>query len=75
MEFKTLYQRLKPEVKTKLVESAGKYPATVGPLLKTLKDECCYLNLTYGDLLTLFGHGTDNQVPHLSDVSNLFEVS
>ena len=47
---KTLFERLKPEIKEPLVNDIEKYPTTIGNLIKTLKTKKAITDLTLGEI-------------------------
>ena len=49
----TLYQRLKPELKSVLTTSAVKYPSSVNSLITLLSDTDFYQDLKIGDVSTI----------------------
>lgn len=73
MEFKSLFERLRPEVRAKLEDGATKCPHSVGSVIETLRSSYSYLELSYDTLSIIFLHGTSIISPKFSDVSDLFE--
>ena len=50
MTMKTLFERLKPEIKETLLKEQTKYPTLVGDLIKTLQDNVAVTEMKLGDL-------------------------
>jgi hypothetical protein len=54
---KTLYERLRPEVKERLEEDYEKYPATIGDIIDALKSKHSFIILTINEAFQLIEHG------------------
>ena len=58
-EFKTLLQKLKPEIRTVIESDRKRYPHMVSGLLERLDKVFVVLDMTYGDALTVMGYYRD----------------
>jgi hypothetical protein len=58
-EFKTLLQKLKPEIRTFIESERAKYPNMVSGLLERLDKVFVVLDMTYGDAHTMMNYYTD----------------
>ncbi len=47
---KTLFQRLKPEIKEPLLKDLDKYPRLIGGIIETLKTKKAITDLTMGEI-------------------------
>lgn len=70
MTMKTLFERLKPEIKETLLKEQTKYPTLVGDLIKTLQDNVAVTEMKLGDLSSVsnFAPGYVNQITQLYDM-------
>ena len=68
---KTLWKRLSKENRNKLKVSAIKFPHSIGPLIKALKTEYTYFDLTFEHILWLLQETTGEQTT-ITNVDNLF---
>ena len=70
MTMKTLFERLKPEIKETLLKEQTKYPTLVGDLIKTLQDNVAVTEMKLGDLSSVsnFAPGYVNQITELYDM-------
>ena len=70
MTMKTLFERLKPEIKEKLLKEQTEYPCLVGDLIKTLQDNVAVTEMKLGDLSSVsnFAPGYVNQITELYDM-------
>ena len=55
---KTLFQRLKPEIKNKLLSEQSEFPTLIGDLLKTLNENVAVTEMKLGDLTSVSNFGT-----------------
>ena len=69
---KSLLERLKPEIKSNLLESQDEFPNLVGGLITSLEDNVAITELTFGDInnLTTF---SPTSVFSLLEVYGMFE--
>lgn len=69
---KSLLERLKPEIKSNLLESQDEFPNLVGSLISSLEDNVAITELTFGDInnLTTFA---PTSVLSLLEVYDMFE--
>lgn len=67
---KTLFERLKPEIKEKLISEETQFPTLIGDLKKTLIENVAVTELKLGDLTSLsnFSSGWVNQISELYDM-------
>ena len=67
---KTLFQRLKPEIKNKLLSEQSEFPTLIGDLLKTLNENVAVTEMKLGDLTSVanFAPGYVNQIGELYDM-------
>ena len=67
---KTLFERLKPEIKEKLITEETQFPTLIGDLKKTLIENVAVTELKLGDLTSLsnFSSGWVNQISELYDM-------
>ena len=67
---KTLFERLKPEIKEKLLSQQEEFPTLIEGLLKVLNDNVAVTEMKLGDLtsLTNFAPGYVNQISELYDM-------
>ena len=67
---KTLFERLRPEIKNKLLSEQKDYPYLVGELLEVLNEEVAVTSLKLGDLTSL-----SNYAPtHISKIIDLYDM-
>ena len=69
---KTLWKRLSKDSRNKLKVSAKMYPHSIGPLIKALKTEYTYFDLTFEHILWLLQETTGEQTT-VSNVDKLFD--
>lgn len=67
---KTLFERLKPEIKEKLLLEQSEFPTLIGELLEILKENVAVTEMKLGDLTSLsnFSPGYVNQITELYDM-------
>ena len=67
---KTLFERLKPEIKEKLLSEKSEYPSLIGGLLTVLKDNVAVTEMKLGDLSSVsnFAPGYINTISELYDM-------
>jgi len=70
MTMKTLFERLKPEIKEKLLKEQTEYPHLIGDLIKTLQDNVAVTEMKLGDLSSVsnFSPGYVNKITELYDM-------
>ena len=71
-EIKTLFERLKPEIKEKLISEETEFPTLIGDLIKVLEQNVAITELKLGDLTNLsnFKEGYTNKISELYDMFN-----
>ena len=71
-DIKTLFERLKPEIKEKLISEETQFPTLVGDLKKTLIENVAITEMKLGDLTNLsnFSDGWTNKISELYDMFN-----
>ena len=71
-DIKTLFERLKPEIKEKLISEETKFPTLIGDLKKTLIENVAVTEMKLGDLTSLsnFSDGWTNKISELYDMFN-----
>ena len=71
-EIKTLFERLKPEIKEKLISEETEFPTLIGDLKKTLIENVAVTEMKLGDLTNLsnFSDGWTNKISDLYDMFN-----
>ena len=71
-DIKTLFERLKPEIKEKLISEETKFPTLIGDLKKTLIENVAVTEMKLGDLTNLsnFSDGWTNKISELYDMFN-----
>ena len=71
-EIKTLFERLKPEIKEKLISEETEFPTLIGDLKKTLIENVAVTEMKLGDLTNLsnFSDGWTNKISELYDMFN-----
>ena len=57
---KTIYERLKPEIKASIKKDFDKYPATTGALIENLQKATFWSELTMGNISTIITHSHDS---------------
>ena len=69
-DIKTLFERLKPEIKEKLISEETKFPTLIGELKKTLMENVAVTEMKLGDLTSLsnFSNGWVNSISELYDM-------
>ena len=67
---KTLFERLKPEIKEKLLSEQSEFPTLIGELLEILKENVAVTEMKLGDLTSLSNFSPDyvNQITELYDM-------
>ena len=67
---KTLFERLKPEIKEKLLLEQNEFPTLIGELLEILKENVAVTEMKLGDLTSLSNFSPDyvNQITELYDM-------
>ena len=72
MRMKSLLERLKPEIKSSLLESQDEFPNLVSSLISSLEDNVAITELTFGDInnLTLY---SPTSISSLLEVYDMFE--
>ena len=70
MTMKTLFERLKPEIKEKLLKEQPEYPTLIGELIKILQDNVAVTEMKLGDLTSVsnFAPGYVNQITELYEM-------
>ena len=71
-DIKTLFERLKPEIKEKLISEETQFPTLIGDLKKTLIENVAVTEMKLGDLTSLsnFSSKWVNQISELYDMFN-----
>jgi len=69
---KTLLERLKPEIKTTLLDEQEKYPNTVGELLEVLGEEVAVTQLTLKNINNLSDF-SPNRVSTILEIYDMFD--
>ena len=71
-DIKTLFERLKPEIKEKLISEETQFPTLIGDLKKTLIENVAITEMKLGDLTNLsnFSDGWTNKISELYDMFN-----
>jgi len=69
---KTLFERLKPEIKENLLNSKDKYPTLCNGLIKILKEKVGITDMKFGDLNHLSDF-SPTRVNTVLDFYNMFE--
>lgn len=69
---KTLFERLKPEIKEKLLSEQSEYPSLIGDLLVVLKENVAVTELKLGDLSSLTNF-SPNWIVQISELYDMFE--
>ena len=69
---KTLFERLKPEIKEKLLSEQSEYPSLIGDLLVVLKENVAVTELKLGDLSSLTNF-SPNFIVQISELYDMFE--
>jgi len=67
---KTLFERLKPEIKEKLLSEQEQYPVMIEALIKVLKSEVAVTEVKFGDLNYLTNFSPD----WISQIIQLYEM-
>lgn len=67
---KTLFERLKPEIKDKLLSDIGEYPTLVNGLLEVLESNVAVTEVKLGDLSSLSNFSPD----WINTISQLYEM-
>ena len=57
---KTIYERLKPEIKASIKRDLDRYPATTGQLIQNLQKANFWSELTMGNVSTIITHSHDS---------------
>tara|TARA_B100000900_G_C20174616_1_gene551323 strand:- start:201 stop:425 length:225 start_codon:yes stop_codon:yes gene_type:complete len=71
-DIKTLFERLKPEIKEELILQQSQFPTLCGDLIKLLKENVAVTELKLGDLTNLsnFKEGWTNKISELYEMFN-----
>ena len=69
---KNLFQRLKPEIKDKLLSDIQEYPTLVNGLLEVLENNVAVTEVKLGDLSSL-SNFSPNWVSEISQLYEMFE--
>ena len=71
-DIKTLFERLKPEIKEELILQQSQFPTLCGDLIKVLEQNVAITELKLGDLTNLsnFKEGYTNKISELYDMFN-----
>ena len=69
---KTLFERLKPEIKEKLLLEESEFPSLIGGLLTVLKDNVAVTEMKLGDLSSL-SNFTPGFVSQITELYDMFE--
>ena len=71
-DIKTLFERLKPEIKEELILQQPQFPTLCGDLIKVLEQNVAITELKLGDLTNLsnFKEGYTNKISELYDMFN-----
>jgi predicted component of viral defense system (DUF524 family) len=69
---KTLYDKLRPEYKTKLKEIHSKYPSTYKSLVEDLQSHYFWLDLTVSKASSLLTHVDPYKIFGIDALNNLF---
>lgn len=67
---KTLFERLKPEIKEKLLLEQSEYPTLIGDLLKILNENVAVTEMKLGDLSSL----TNFAPTYIGMITELYEM-
>jgi len=67
---KTLFERLKPEIKEKLLKEQEEFPTLINGLLKVLNDNVAVTEVKLGDLSSLSNFSPD----WISTISQLYDM-
>ena len=71
-DMKTLFERLKPDIKEQLILQEPLFPSLCGDLIKLLKENVAVTAITLGDLSNLsnFKEGYTNKISELYEMFN-----
>ena len=71
-DIKTLFERLKPEIKEELILQQSQFPTLCGDLIKLLKENVAVTEMKLGDLTSLsnFSSKWVNQISELYEMFN-----
>tara|TARA_B100000085_G_scaffold48647_1_gene41933 strand:+ start:1056 stop:1280 length:225 start_codon:yes stop_codon:yes gene_type:complete len=71
-DIKTLFERLKPEIKEELILQQSQFPTLCGDLIKVLEQNVAITELKLGDLTNLsnFKEGYTNKISELYEMFN-----
>ena len=71
-DIKTLFERLKPEIKEELILQQPLFPSLCGDLIKLLKENVAVTAITLGDLSNLsnFKEGYTTKISELYEMFN-----
>ena len=71
-DIKTLFERLKPEIKEKLISEETEFPTLIGDLKKTLIENVAVTEMKLGDLSNLsnFKEGYTTKISELYEMFN-----
>ena len=71
-DMKTLFERLKPDIKEQLILQEPLFPSLCGDLIKLLKENVAVTAITLGDLSNLsnFKEGYTTKISELYDMFN-----
>ena len=70
--FKNLFERLKPEIREKILSEQSEYPTHIGSLIKEMEKNVAVTEMKLGDLTSIsnFCKGYCNSI---NDLYNMFE--
>ena len=69
---KTLFERLKPEIKEKLLTEQEQFPSLIGGLLKILNENVAVTEMKLGDLSSLTNFAP-NYIGQITELYDMFE--
>lgn len=69
---KTLFERLKPEIRENLLSQQSEYPTLIGDLLVILKENVAVTEMKLGDLNSL-SNFTNEWVSSISQLYDMFD--
>ena len=69
---KTLFERLKPEIKEKLLTEQDQFPSLIGGLLKILNENVAVTEMKLGDLSSLTNFAP-NYIGQITELYDMFE--
>ena len=71
-DIKTLFERLKPEIKEKLISEETQFPTLIGDLIKLLKENVAVTAITLGDLSNL-SNFKEGYITKISEFYDMFD--